>query len=327
MQNIEVSIVIPTYNRANSLKETLESLFLQNFPANKYEILICDDNSSDNTEEVVKELMRNKQHNLRYIKVKSSIKGPGKVRNAGINQSLGKIIGFTDDDCIVSRNWIETAIECFKKHEEICGVCGTVTTIGDCKSRKFTIPRRVDVLSDNGSYVTSNVFYRKYALLEAGLFDTDMQYWEDIELGWRVKKIGPILFEPSLHVNHKIHCSSVKAYLRRLKHTEFWVLMYSKHQERMKEDGLILGHFYNKSPFYIISAFLCFVSFLLEPKLFVIFSMITIGAYLWAHVFVDSNFKKYPNRLVKFPRLSITDLIRFTYSLKASIKYKCLVLF
>jgi glycosyltransferase involved in cell wall biosynthesis len=107
--------VIPTHNRSSSLKETLESLFAQTYPANKYEILVCDDNSSDNTEEVVKEIMQNTQYNLKYIKVKSKIKGPGKVRNAGINQSSGNIIGFTDDDCIVSKKWIETAVECFKK--------------------------------------------------------------------------------------------------------------------------------------------------------------------------------------------------------------------
>jgi glycosyltransferase involved in cell wall biosynthesis len=327
MRDIEISIVIPTFNRSSSLKETLESLFAQTYPANKFEILVCDDNSSDNTEEVVKELMQNTQHNLKYIKVKSKIKGPGKVRNAGINQSSGKIIGFTDDDCIVSKKWIETAVECFINNNEICGVCGTVTTIGDCKNKRFTIPRRVDILSDSGSYVTSTVFYKKDVLLEVGSFDTDMRYWEDIELGWRVKKKGPILFEPSLHVNHKVHCASISSYFRRFKHIEYWVLMYSKHPEQIKEDKLILGHFYNKGPIYLISALLCLISFILASKLFILFFIMTIGTYLWAHVFVDSNFKKYPNRLISFPRYSIADIIKLTYSLKASMKYKFLVLF
>lgn len=327
MQEIEVSVVIPTYNRAASLKETLKSLFKQTYPANKYELIVCDDNSSDNTEEIVKELIDKTAYNLKYIKVKSDIKGPAKVRNAGINSSSGEIIGFTDDDCIVSKNWIETAVECFKTHKEICGICGTVTTVGNCKNKKFRIARRVDVLIDNGSYVASTVFYKKSILLKVGLFDTDMRYWEDIELGWRIKKEGPILFEPSLHVNHKISCISIKAYLRRFKHIEYWVLMYSKHPEHLKEDKLILGHFYNKSPIYIISAVLCLGSFLQESKLFTLFSVITLGTYLWAHVFVDNNLKKYPSRLLLFPRYSITDIMRFICSLKASIKYKCLVLF
>lgn len=327
MQNIKVSIVIPTYNRANSLKETIESLFAQTYPSNLFEIIVCDDNSNDNTEEIVKKLMNETQHNLKYIKVKSQIKGPGKVRNAGISQSLGEIIGFTDDDCIVSKDWIEIAVRCFELNKEICGVSGSVTTIGDCKNKKFTIPRRVDILSDTGSYVTSTVFYRKDVLLEVGSFDTDMRYWEDIELGWRIKKKGPILFEPSLHVNHKVHCASIISYFRRFKHIEYWVLMYSKHQERIKEDKLILGHFYNRSPIYLISAFLCFISFFLVPKLFILFFITTVGIYLWSHVFVDSNFKKYPKRLILFPRYSIVDLIRLTYSLKASFKYKILILF
>ncbi|AKB71755.1 Glycosyltransferase [Methanosarcina mazei C16] len=327
MQDIEVSIVIPTYNRSSSLKETLESIFAQTYPVNKYEILVCDDNSSDNTEEVVKSLMEKTQHNLKYIKIKSKIKGPAKVRNAGINQSLGEIIGFTDDDCIVSGNWIETAVENFKKHKNACGVYGTVVTVGDCKNKPFTISRRVDVLSDNGSYVTPNVFYKKQVLLDVGLFDTDMRYMQDIELGWRIRKKGPIIFEPSLYVNHKIFCASIKAYLKRIKKTEYWVLMYSKHPDRMEEDNLILGHFYNRSPIYVLSIFLSFSFLLLGSELFIFLFMITIITYLWTHVFVDDNYKKYPIRLLMFPRYSFADIIRFMYSLKASIKYKCLVLF
>jgi len=327
MQDIKVSIVIPTKNRANSLKETLESLFVQTYPANKYEIIVCDDNSSDNTEEIVKELMYGTQHNLKYIKVKSKIEGPAKVRNAGINQSLGEIIGFTDDDCIVSKDWIEVAVECFKKHNEACGAYGTVITVGDCKNKKFAISRRVDVPSDNGSYVTPNIFYKKQALLDVGLFDTDMRYMQDIELGWRIKKKGPVIFEQSLRVNHKILCASVKTYLRRLKRTEYWVLMYSKHPEHMREDNLILGHLYNKSPIYVLSIIFTSSLLIIGSKLLILFIIVTIVAYLWAHVFVDTNYKKYPVRILMFPRYTVTDFIRFIYSLKASIRYKCVVLF
>jgi GT2 family glycosyltransferase len=163
--------------------------------------------------------------------------------------------------------------------------------------------------------------------LKVGLFDTNMRYWEDIELGWRVKKKGRIIYQPSLHVNHKILCVSISEYLKRLRHIEYWVLMYSKHPEHIKEDKLILGHFYNKGPIYVLSALLCLVSFFLESRLFPLFSITTLIAYLWAHVFVDTNLKKYPFRLILFPQFSITDILRFTYSVKASIKYKCLVLF
>ena len=96
----------------------------------------------------------------------------------------------------------------------------------------------------------------------------------------------------------------------------------------MKEEKLILGHFYNKSPIYVISViFMLWLLFFLESKLFTLFFIITVGTYLWAHVFVDTNVKKYPSRIILFPRYSITDFIRFAYSLKGSIKYKCLVLF
>jgi len=60
IMSVKVSIVIPTFNRKESLKKTLESLFNQTYPKDKYEIIVCDDNkSTDGTEGMVKELMKN----------------------------------------------------------------------------------------------------------------------------------------------------------------------------------------------------------------------------------------------------------------------------
>ncbi|MDK2830949.1 MAG: hypothetical protein PWQ75_701 [Methanolobus sp.] len=327
MSIIEVSVVIPTKNRCSSLKKTLDCLLNQTFPADKYEIIVCDDNSSDDTEKIVNTLVQQTTRNLKYTKVISNIEGPAKVRNHGIDISSGSIIGFTDDDCLLSNNWIETAVSCFKKYPHICGVYGTVRTFGDCKSKKYTIPRRVDVFEDNGSYVTPNVFYKKDVLLKVGKFDLDMRYMQDIELGWKVKEKGIIHFESALFVKHQVHCSSVKDYFKRQKRYKYWVLMYHKHPSKLKEDSLILGHIYNKSVFLVISLCLALITAFFSNLALMIMSLVSIVLYMWAHVFVDCDIKKYPSRILFFPRFLIADFIRFIISLKASIKYRILVLF
>ncbi len=327
LAGIEVSIVIPTRNRCKSLKETLESLFNQTYSYEKYEIIVCNDNSSDDTEKIVKELIDKNIHNLRYFKIESNIEGPAKVRNFGIINAKAPIIGFTDDDCILPSNWIELAMLRFKENPEICGLYGKVVTFGTCKDKKFTIARRVDVLEDNGSYVTPNVFYKKDILVDVGMFDLEMRYLQDIELGWKVRKKGPILFEPSILVHHKIHCASIRNYLKRQRKHEYWVLMYKKHPENLKNDRLMLGHIYNRSVFLVISLFVTLLSYILIQNLFSPLLFLSLLVYMWAHVIIDKNLQKYPMRVLLFPRYIIADVIRFLISLKASIKYKFLVLF
>lgn len=327
MQNIDVSVVVPTYNRVSLLKKTIKSLFEQTYPANKYEIIVCDDNSKDNTEEMIQNIIKETSHNLKYIKIESDIKGPAKVRNAGILNSSGSIIGFTDDDCVVPNNWIELAVECFKENEGICGLSGTVITPGNCKRDKFKIPHRVTVLHEDGSYVTSNIFYKKEVLLNAGCFDVEMRYLEDIELGWRVEKIGKIMFKPELLVKHNLFCLSLIDYLKKLKFIEYWVIMYSKHPEHRKKDNLILNRMKHKRTFYTIFLVLSMLFYLFDKNISHHFLIITTLVYLWSYVAIDAKIIRYPLRIMKFPAYTILGLVRFIYSIKGSVKAKYIMFY
>ena len=96
---IEVAVIIPTYNRANYLPYTLESILRQTHPAK--EVIIVDDGSTDNTEKVL-EYFGSK---FRYIKIKNS--GPSTARNIGVRASKTKWIAFCDSDDL----WKETKLE------------------------------------------------------------------------------------------------------------------------------------------------------------------------------------------------------------------------
>ncbi|MEW6680873.1 MAG: glycosyltransferase family A protein [bacterium] len=105
---MDISIVIPTYNRKERLKQCLESIFKQDYLQEDFEIIVIDDGSSDGTEEMLKELSK-EQSNLRYFL--QSHKGPAAARNLGIKEARGEIIGFTDNDCVLNLEWVRKMVE------------------------------------------------------------------------------------------------------------------------------------------------------------------------------------------------------------------------
>jgi glycosyltransferase involved in cell wall biosynthesis len=321
-----VSIVIPTYNRLNLLKKTINSLLDQTFPQKDYEIIICDDNSQDDTEKVVHGIIQKTNHNIKYVKVESDLEGPAKVRNAGIINSSGSIIGFTDDDCVVSNNWIKSAVDTLRKNAEAVGVSGAVVTEGNCKS-KYRIPRRVTVLSDEGSYVTSNIFYRKQVLVDIGCFDESMKYLEDIELGWRAEEKGQIIFNPNMLVKHKLFCMSFFQYLKKMNFIEYWVIMYSKHPEHRKKDKLFLGFINNTRIFYVIFTLLGIASYPIFRDLSYLFISIALCTYTYNYIIYDRNITKYGFRLLRFPISFTVDLFRLYYTAKGISKSKFIVFY
>jgi len=105
------SIVIPTYNRANIISYAINSILNQSFV--DYEILIIDDGSNDDTEDVVKSYSNAK---IKYIKTKNH--GVAHARNTGIKLATGNYVGFLDSDDLMEDYHLQTAFNFIKdKHE------------------------------------------------------------------------------------------------------------------------------------------------------------------------------------------------------------------
>lgn len=109
---MDFTVIIPTHNREKLLLECINSLTNQNYPNKKYEIIIVNDGSTDNTDTKVKELKK-KHPNIRYFRIKHS--GCSAARNLGLRNVKGKFIAFTDDDCVVERDWLKKIEENFKR--------------------------------------------------------------------------------------------------------------------------------------------------------------------------------------------------------------------
>lgn len=106
------SIVIPSYNRAEFLKKTIQHI--KQLDYTNYEIILVDDGSTDNTEEVIKELNFEK---LKYIKVENGERG--RARNIGTQNSNGKYITFLDSDDIIYPNALKVANEKIKNNKDL----------------------------------------------------------------------------------------------------------------------------------------------------------------------------------------------------------------
>lgn len=97
----EISIIIPTYNRADLVGETIQSVLDQTF--NSYEIVVVDDGSSDNTREVLDDMIRSEH--IRYVFQENS--GRSEARNNGLMNSSSNFLMFLDSDDILAPNCLE----------------------------------------------------------------------------------------------------------------------------------------------------------------------------------------------------------------------------
>ncbi|MEA1986249.1 MAG: glycosyltransferase [Candidatus Marinimicrobia bacterium] len=115
------SVIVPTYNRFDEIQELLNSLKKQSIKKDKFEIVIVDDGSTDNTERYISELIRENFLNIRFFK--QNHKGPGPARNLGMENALGEYFIFVDSDCIANENWL-SSFEKIVSEEKVAGFGG-----------------------------------------------------------------------------------------------------------------------------------------------------------------------------------------------------------
>jgi len=125
---VDVSVLICTWNRATLLAETLASVAAMNVPTGlRWEVVVVDNNSTDDTRHVVDGLAPSYRAPLRYFFEPQQ--GKSAAMNAGLAASAGSIIAFADDDVRVGREWLTSLVAAFRDHPEIAYVGGPVDPI------------------------------------------------------------------------------------------------------------------------------------------------------------------------------------------------------
>lgn len=125
MCELFVSIIIPTYNRAHSIKYTLDSFLQQDYPKDKYEIIVCDNNSTDNVKEVVYGYVEKYgEKRIRYMFERRQ--GVHYARNSAAKTAKGDILYFTDDDMLAEPDLLKKLIPVFECNNKIGCATGKV---------------------------------------------------------------------------------------------------------------------------------------------------------------------------------------------------------
>lgn len=186
-----VSVIIPSYNRAFSIGRAIQSVLDQTYK--NLELIIVDDGSTDNTEEVVKDF---KNPQIRYIKHKQN-KGGGAARNTGIKSAKGEFIAFLDSDDQWLPSKVRKQLDIFQNSPEQTGVvfCGVYYV--DYKSGKIidTIEPDyrgdiLDVILNRGSGPSlPAAVVKRECFNKAGLFDERFPSYQDADLWVRIAKL------------------------------------------------------------------------------------------------------------------------------------------
>jgi len=214
-EDVYLSVVIPTYNRGYQLANCLDVLFKQNYPPFKYQIIVVNDNSRDETPEVLNKYSI-KYLNLKVIKNKER-KGPYYSRNLGAKCSKGEIVIFTDDDCMFPSNWLSKIHETFQNPEVSC-VQGTQQYRGKIPSLEPEGKFYLKMLQQRRSLDTKNLAIRRSLILKYR-FNEAFETSGDRELGSRLTlKHIKIKYDPNIWVVH----SANHSYKDQIKRSKNW---------------------------------------------------------------------------------------------------------
>jgi glycosyltransferase involved in cell wall biosynthesis len=185
-----VSIIIPTYNRANDLDRCLKSL--QNQTYKNFEVLVCDDGSTDNTEEIVAKY--NSILTIKYIK-DDNFGGPASPRNNGISEAKGDWICFLDSDDWWYPNKLEVSLPYLEDYDLIYHDLDIYTNVqksnGVAKGRILNGNIAKDLIINGNGIVNSSVLIRKNIVDLVGKIteDKNLIAVEDYDYWIRVAKV------------------------------------------------------------------------------------------------------------------------------------------
>ena len=116
-----VSVVLPTYNRAALLRAAIDALLRQDAPADSFELIVVDNNSSDGTPSLLAAM-----HDPRLRVIRETRQGLSHARNTGIAAAAGEIVAFIDDDVEAARGWVTSIVAALEAHPGVDGVGGRV---------------------------------------------------------------------------------------------------------------------------------------------------------------------------------------------------------
>ncbi|HEY8322661.1 MAG TPA: glycosyltransferase [Candidatus Baltobacteraceae bacterium] len=240
----EISVVVPTYNRLDTLREVVPTFLAQDLAPERFEMLVCDSMSTDGTREYMAGI--NAEHpNIRHLP--GPYNGRAMARNAGIREARGAVVLFNDSDILASPDLLSQHLRHHQAGEKVAVVGWEVQVkdLADYAYKRDHVEARGHLHPPTRKtlswlyFLTGNASVRREDLLAVGSFDESFTGYghEDLELGYRLQKAGvTILYEPKA-VNY--HCQDVP---------------HDDQKEKMKLAGRSTVRFFRKHPDWAVRA-------------------------------------------------------------------------
>ncbi|MBU1164132.1 glycosyltransferase [Patescibacteria group bacterium] len=248
-----VTILIPVKNVARFIKDVLDALMDQTYPADLFEVLILDNNSDDGTIEIV-----NNYNNPKVKIIQIGIDSPPIKYNKIIPQVRGEVIGFVDGDAIVDKNWLEKVIKPLSDRK-VAGATGVIKTwntdkliprtIGyELQDRYERMPRAIKRAA------TMHIIYKKSVLLEIGGFKENLKTGYDCEIGHRINDSGHkiILIQDAI-VYHHHRENLIKYTKQQFEYGQYGIIRYLEKIKFARGDELAKLRIITQPLYYCVS--------------------------------------------------------------------------
>ncbi len=245
--SVQASVVVPTYNRPDLLRNCLEALLKQDFRPADYEIIVVDNAGSAATRSLVEAFAGNNvgtdatRMPLQKVGVRPAIyylaeadrPGPAAARNAGWHFAHGEFIAFTDDDCLPEPAWLKEGVkQLLEGYDAITG-----RMIVPASPVPSDYEKNVSRLA-TAEFLTANCFFRCSALLATGGFDERFtSAWrEDSDLHFSLLALSLKLGQaPAATVVHPVRPAPWGISLKEQRKSMFNALLFKKHPALYRE--------------------------------------------------------------------------------------------
>jgi len=182
---LKVSAVICSYNRARFVVDAVDSIFKQDFDKSRFEVIVVDNNSTDNVLELLAEYKaKHPDYNFRYYVEHNQ--GVAFARSRGAHEAKGEIVMYLDDDSMAQPNWMKYTVDFFDQNPDVYSTGGKITPyfltgIPDWYSKyffglvgNFNLGSHDKRLTGNRYPCGANMAFRKKVFEEIGYFNTDL---------------------------------------------------------------------------------------------------------------------------------------------------------
>ena len=203
---VRISVVVCAHNESALLEKCLESLLDQDYPMERFEIVVVDDGSKDGTWDIAERVLvtraRESMPHCELLRIPHS--GLCNARNTGIRFSRAEIIAFTDGDAIVAPSWLATLERAFDDEPGVGAVGGRIRILNTWSRVARFLHHSTYDYPDTHDIIGANMAYRRRVLAEVGYFNSC--FWsrgDETDLLRRVSKRYDTIKRHDLEVQHE----------------------------------------------------------------------------------------------------------------------------